>query len=227
MINTDSLGKKRILRFEPTKLDLEGLATAPAEEEMPAVLSDFFIKDLDNGLWSATFRVRKIDKKALKQTIQDRADWCRDNNVRMKKKAIKEEALASMIPFAPIFTSEAFFFINDQYAYIFGKHKKVLETLFSGSCYIPDPYENLTPLWQKCGMPCDSVVVTNGEWQRSLKNDGKQVAEDSVGTGGSVTKFSDVFSYGLCLGHLVVAGEFTDIESVDQVIDAAELALAE
>lgn len=223
MINLEMLGKKRILRFEASAIDRKGLESAPTEGPMSAVPKDFFVEDLDNGLWKIVFRTKKIDKVTLKLRVEGATRYDRGSPIKRSKKQIKEEIITDMLSVATPTSTEAYFFVNEHYVYLFSQHKKVIEALFFGATCNPDPYYSVTKLWEKAGNPCDNVTIAGEEWIRTFKFDCKTAAVEAVKEGGDVLKFSDAISYSLCFGHLVVGSEFTNIDSVDQVIDNAEL----
>jgi hypothetical protein len=194
----------------------------------PMAKADHFVMSDDGELFTVVFRSKRIDKEVYKEKAAALKQAYAAEGRKIKKAALKDMVLAEMLPVAPVTASKASVKVIGGYVYIFGKHKKVTEALFTSSFNRTEAYDSLNPVWNNAGSPCENVTIFHPdfEWTRIFKaHDNAHVAGEAVEQGGHVTKFKDVISFALLEGRLMVSGEFTEAEEMDKVLDEAEDAL--
>lgn len=220
-----TLGKKKVLRLSLHPDNVATSISMESEPPMDPVLKDSYIASTDEeGTYKAIFRTRRIDKKELKARVESRMVMNKNMGIRQSKKSLKEEILLKMADTAPIQVTEATFMVEGECVYILGSHKKVAETFFS-DCFPATPaFQHITKLWESCGKPCQNVTLVSEEqgFTRVFKEDSDKHAAETVSESGHVIKFSDVFSYSLVNDRLVIAGEFVDLHSIDEMYLRAE-----
>ena len=219
-----------VLRLTLSNLDMDCIkanvlptdAVPPME---PMAKADHFVMSDDGELFTVVFRSKRIDKEVYKEKVAAIKQAYAAEGKKIKKAALKDMVLAEMLPVAPITTGKANVKVIDKYVYIFGKHKKVAEALFTSSFHGTEAYDSLNPVWEKAGSPCENVTIFHPdcEWMRIFKaHDNADDAGEAVNQGGHVTKFKDVISFALLEGRLMTSGEFAEVEEMDEVLDEAE-----
>ncbi len=219
-----------VLRLTLSNLDMDCIkanvlpldAIPPME---PMAKSDHFVMSDDGVEFTVVFRSKRIDKEAYKEKAAAIKQAYAAENKKIKKAALKDLILAEMLPVAPITTSKANVKVIDKYVYIFAKHKRVAEALFTSSFHSTPAYDSLNPVWEDAGSPCENVTIFHPdyEWTRIFKaHDNADDAGEAVNQGGHVTKFKDAISFALLEGRLMVSGEFAEVEEMDEVLDEAE-----
>jgi hypothetical protein len=215
-------GKKRFLRLRQSKSEFplrntvevhEGLEIGPLEPSKTTIV------DHNDNNFTVVFMKKCIDKKEFKRRLNDMLEGPQKVGKKLAKKLILDEMLAD----APVKETRAEIFVEGDFVYICGSHKRVAETLFPASLELTDGVEHITKLWLMSGEPCNNVTIQEFSlgWTRNFKADSKPAAQAACDEGGQVVKFTDVISYSICADRLVVAGEFTSLEQVDEVYTQA------